>query len=71
MKLHTICKYVGLASGALAGLLIIGGILRYFNFEIFNVRYYATFFWLAETFAVFGIFAMVVYIACKDKDKEK
>ncbi len=66
-----ICKYIGLASGTLAGLLILGGILKFYGVELLSVRYYTSFFWLANTFAVFGIFAMVVYIACKDKDKEK
>lgn len=70
MKLHAICKYIGLASGALAGLLILAGIISFFTGEFLNVRRFATFFWFANSFAIFGIFAMVVHLACKDKCKE-
>jgi len=69
MKLHTVCRYIGLASGAVAGLLIFAAILRFYGVELLQVRFYTSLLMWANTFAIFGVFAMVVYIACKDKDK--
>jgi hypothetical protein len=70
MKLHKICKYVGLVSGGIGALYIIAGIIGFFTGEFLTVRNFSWFFWAANTFIMFGIFAMVVHIACKDKEKE-
>jgi len=70
MKLHKICKYAGLISGGIGLLFIIGGIIGYFTGEFLTVRNFSWFFWAANTFIMFGIFGMVVHIACKDKEKE-
>lgn len=67
MKLETICKYLGLLSGGIALLLMILGVIRYFSPQFFGVRYYWTFIWFANTFLYFGIFCIVVHIACKKK----
>lgn len=68
MKLHKICKYTGLASGFIGLLFIFCGIIGYFTGEFLTVRNFSWFFWAANTFIMFGIFGMVVYIACKDKE---
>jgi len=71
MKLHKICKYVGLISGGIGALYIISGIIGFFTGEFLQVRNFSWFFWAANTFILFGIFCFVVYIACKDKgDKQ-
>jgi hypothetical protein len=70
MKLHIICKYAGLISGAIGALYIISGIIGFFTGEFLNVRNFSWFFWAANTFVMFGIFCMVVYIAFKDREKE-
>jgi hypothetical protein len=68
MKLHTICKYVGLAAGALALLLMIGGVISFYSGEFMGVRRFSNFFWFAQPLLLLGIFGMVVHIACKDKE---
>ncbi|MBM3436580.1 MAG: hypothetical protein FJY07_10240 [Bacteroidetes bacterium] len=67
MKLHQICKYAGFIAGGIGALFIIGGIIGYFIGEFMGVRNFSWFFWAANTFIYFGIFALVGYIACKDK----
>jgi hypothetical protein len=68
MKLHKICKYAGLLSGAVGLVFIAGGIIGYFTGEFIRVRNFSWFFWAANTFIMFGIFCMVTHIACKDKE---
>ncbi|MCD4735025.1 MAG: hypothetical protein K8R53_03190 [Bacteroidales bacterium] len=67
MKLHLLCKYLGLITGGFAGLLLIAGIIGYFSGEFLNVTRFTNFFWFANSFLFFAIFCMVVNIACKDK----
>jgi len=69
MKLHLIFKYIGMLAGIVGMVMILLGTIGFFSGEIFNVRYFANYFWFANIFFVFGIFGMVVYIACKDKEK--
>lgn len=68
MKLHLICKYVGLASGTLAVLFMIAGAIGFFTGEFLNVVRFSNFFWFANPLLLLGIFGMVVHIACKDKE---
>lgn len=70
MKIHHICKYLGLLSGGFGGLLMLAGIIGFLSGEFLGVKYYYNFFLFAKYFIFFGIFGMVVYIACKDKDKK-
>lgn len=70
MKFHLFCKYVGLLSGGVAGLLIIGGIIGFFSGEFLGVARYSNFFWFANTFLFLGIFSMLVHVACKDKKEQ-
>jgi len=70
MKLHMICKYTGLLTGGTGAIMILIGIITYFTGELFGVSNFSTWFWFAQPFFLFGIFGMVVYIACKDDKKE-
>lgn len=68
MKFHDIFKYIGLAAGILAILLMIGGVISFFSGEFLGVLRFANFFWFAQPLLLLGIFGMVVYKVLKDKD---
>ncbi len=70
MKLHLICKYLGLAIGSIGGLLIFAGIIGFFVGPFLTVAKYWNYFWFASPLLLFAIFCMVVYIACKDNDSK-
>jgi MFS family permease len=70
MKLYQFFKYVGLISGVIGALFIIGGIISYFIGEFLNVRNFSWFFWAANTFIYLGIFGLVGYIAMKEKTEK-
>jgi hypothetical protein len=57
-----------MAAGILAILLMIGGTISFFSGEFLHVKRFSNFFWFATPFLLLGIFGMVVYIACKDKE---
>lgn len=67
MKLYQFLKYLGLLSGVVGALFIIGGIISYFIGEFAGVRNFSWFFWAANTFIYFAIFGLVGYIALKEK----
>lgn len=69
MKIERICKYTGLASLTVTGLLILGGIIGFFTGEFLNVKNFSTFFWFANSFALFGILNFVSYLALRKKGK--
>jgi hypothetical protein len=57
-----------MAAGILAIIFMIGGLISFFTGEFLHVKRFANFFWFANSFLLLGIFGMVVYIACKDKE---
>jgi hypothetical protein len=66
MKSGHFFKYLGYIFGIIGGLFILSGIIGYFTGEFLKVRNFTWFFWAANTFIMFGIFAMVAYIASKE-----
>lgn len=67
---YQIIKYVGLASGALAALLILAGVIGFFTGEFLNVKHFVWFFWAANTLLFFGIFCILVFIGRKNKEEK-
>lgn len=61
-------KFLGMASGLFGGFLILMGIIGFFTGSFWFVKYYRYWFLFAIPFLVFGIFGMLVFIGCKDKD---
>jgi len=68
MKLHLLFKYIGMASGVLAILFMISGLISFLTGEFLNVARFSNFFWFATPLLLLGIFGILVYIADKDKD---
>ena len=68
MKINQLGKYLGLSAGVLGILFIIAGIIGYFTHGFLGVKNFTWFFWSANSFIMLGIFGMVVYIACKEKE---
>lgn len=68
MKLHIVFKYIGMAAGILAVLFMIAGTISFYTGEFLGVLRFSNFFWFANPLFLLGIFGMVFYIACKDKD---
>jgi high-affinity Fe2+/Pb2+ permease len=71
MKLGQFCKYMGLISGGIGALFILGGIIGYFIGEFMGVKSFSWFFWAANTFILFAIFGMVVHISCSKKEDKQ
>lgn len=70
MKLHIICKYLGLAIGTIGGLLIFAGIIGFFVGPFLTVVKYWNYFWFASPLLLFAIFCIVAHIAFKaDENK--
>ena len=67
MKLHLICKYLGLTLGAFSGLLILAGVIGFFTGPLLGVANYWNYFWFAIPLLLFAMFCMLVHIGCKDK----
>jgi len=65
MKIEQVCKYVGLSSLIITTVLIVCGIIGYFVGEFLNVRNFSTYFWFANTFALFGLLNFVSYYVLK------
>lgn len=70
MKIDLILKYIGLASLLITTLLVLGGIIGYFTGEFLNVRNFSNYFWFANSFALFGIFNMVTYLALRKEGQK-
>jgi hypothetical protein len=70
MKIDQLFKYVGLAALAVTFLFFVGGIISFYTGEFLNVRRFSNFFWFGNSFALFGIFNMVVYLALRNPDKK-
>ena len=68
MKIHLICKYLGLAIGFIGGLLIFAGIIGFFVGPFLSVVKYWNYFWFASPLLLLAIFCMVVHIACRDEE---
>lgn len=69
MKLHLFFKFAGMIAGLFGAIMILLGIIGFFAGEIFSVQNYSNFLWYSVPFLMFGIFGMVVHIACKDVEK--
>ncbi len=50
MKLHLICKYLGLALGSFSGLLLLAGVIGFFTGPFLSVVNYWNYFWFASPF---------------------
>jgi high-affinity Fe2+/Pb2+ permease len=59
---------MGLISGGIGALFILGGIIGYFVGDFLTVKNFSWFFWAANTFILFAIFGMVVHISCNKKE---
>jgi len=70
MKLYQIFKFLGVAAGILAMLLILAGVIGRFSGEFLGVKNFTWFFWIANTFFLFGIFGILGYMAFKEKPAE-
>ncbi len=68
MKLHLVFKYIGMAAGTLAILFMIAGTISFYTGEFLGVLRFSNFFWYASPLLLLGIFGMLVFIACKDKE---
>lgn len=68
MKINQIGKYLGLFAGLLGILFIAAGIIGFFSPGFLGVKNFTWYFWSANSFIMLGIFGMVVYIACKEKE---
>jgi hypothetical protein len=69
MKLAQICKYIGLLTGGVGGLLMVGGIIGFFVGPVLSVEKYWNFFWGAQFFFMAAIFSMLVHISCNNKEE--
>jgi len=71
MKFPCYLQTLGIVSSAIGLLFIIGGVLEYFtNADFFGVRFYSTWFFLANSFIFLGIFFIVLYISYRHKKEE-
>jgi len=68
MKLGQICRYIGLITGAIGGLLMLGGIIGFFTGPFLSVAKYWNFFWGSQFFFMAAIYCMVVHISCNKKE---
>jgi preprotein translocase subunit SecD len=69
MKLHQIFRIAGLISGLIGAILIICGVIGFLTGEFLGVIRFSNFFWYANTFLMFAIFASLVFIGCTIKEK--
>ena len=69
MKLHQFFRFAGLASGILSVILMICGAIGFLTGEFLGVIRFSNFFWFANTFLLFAIFASLVFIGCTIKEK--
>lgn len=69
MKLNVICKYTGLFFGGLAALFMLFGVIGFFTGEFLGVVRFSNWFWFANTFLLFAIFSILVFIGCKEKQE--
>jgi putative Mn2+ efflux pump MntP len=70
MKVHLFFKFAGMIAGVFGAIMIVLGIVGFFAGTVFSVQHYSNFLWFSIPFLLFGIFGMLVYIACKDKEKD-
>ena len=74
MKLTSIIRYAGWASGAFGALLMLAGIIGFFiGGEFLGVRNFYNYFFIANSFIFLGIFLVVVTgcCCCCHKDDEQ
>lgn len=75
MKLSKLISWLGWASGIFGGLLMLGGVIGYItNSEFMTVRNYYNWFFLANSFILFGIFLVLGTKSCCcscEKEEEK
>jgi Na+/H+-dicarboxylate symporter len=64
-----IFKLVGLTAGMIGAVMILLGTIGFFTGELFNVANYATYFWYAPVFFLFGIFGIVASMVCTHGEK--
>jgi hypothetical protein len=68
MKLGQFCWYIGLLTGGIGGLLMLGGIIGFFTGPFLSVVKYWNFFWGAQFFFVAAIFSILVHLSCQRKE---
>lgn len=72
MKLHVMFRYLGILSGIFGLLLMIGGVIGYFTGGNFlGVRHHFNWFYIANTFLFLGMFMILVYMSCPERDKKE
>lgn len=71
MKFSDALRFLGLGSGLLGALLILGGVIGFFiGDEFLGVRNFYNWFYIANSFLFLGIFCFVMKLNCK-KDEDK
>ena len=72
MKLPDLFRNLAILSGLAGFVLMMAGIVGFLiERELFGVRYFYNWFYIANSFLFLGIFLMLVYMTCPRKEKEE
>jgi len=63
-------KFVGMIAGLIGIAMIVLGTIGFFVGEFLNVANFATYFWYAQLFFIFGIFGIVASMVCTHGEKK-